>query len=702
MLRKIWHLLGNRSGGRRHADETAEHVDPVLSERPIPPESLDPDAVKIVQRLTRYEHEAYLVGGCVRDLLLGRQPKDFDIGTSATPRQIKRLFRNCRIIGRRFRLAHIYFAGGKVIEVATFRSGDDDNTPPADGDVMIRDDNRFGTVEQDALRRDFTINQLFYDCQASRVIDHTNGLGDLERRLIRTIGEPALRFREDPIRILRAIKFAARLDFDIEKTTRAALLETRDDIPKAAPPRVLEEINRFCRGGAARRSFELLRDTGVFDVILPEFRKPYAPGVGDEAWNTLLQLLEALDRRHRDDEPNETGLIVACLLLPVLWTNLGWAHDGAAPERRSLRVREWVEEWLQPLAVRLRISRREQERCRQILTVLARLVPESDVRPRTRASLLSRPCLPECLSLLEILAEHRGGEFATSLATWQERLERGEADDARAGSIEGEDESGTRPPRRRRRRRRGKRSGRGRGGEGARPEGRRDELADDRPDEASGVDRDGRADRRDDRERREDGDRAPRRARKSGPAPRKKWGGDSFFDALPSVPDDQLGGQGEPNRYGGGDRLSHSGEPEFEVADEVADGSGEASGDGAPDDGAAPKRKRRRRRRKRSWRCGKFTRCRRSLDGIGPRRFRPVGHRRRERLSRGSIGAERTSGRFAGKSPRHPLTRPRSTLHNSNDGSEFEQTFDKNELHERPSRSSPRAHGCRKGRRPSR
>src|SRR5262245_54995651 len=219
----------------------AIHRGPDVVHRPIQPQALDPDAVKIVQRLTRFGHAAYLVGGCVRALLLDRQPKDFDIATSATPRQIKRVFRNCRIIGRRFRLAHIYFQSGKIIEVATFRAHDGEEVPEEGADLLIRDDNQFGTPEQDALRRDFTINALFYDVNAESVLDHVDGLGDLRRRLVRTIGDPHVRFREDPIRILRAIKFAARLDFTIEPATLQALRRHASEIPRAAPPRVLEE-----------------------------------------------------------------------------------------------------------------------------------------------------------------------------------------------------------------------------------------------------------------------------------------------------------------------------------------------------------------------------------------------------------------------------------------------------------------------------
>jgi poly(A) polymerase len=200
-------------------------------------ESIDPDAEKILRRLLRYNHKAYLVGGCVRDLLLGRTPKDFDIATSATPNEIKDLFRNCRIIGRRFRLAHIFF-GSKIIETSTFRMNPREGTPIEEvEELLIRRDNVFGTAEEDARRRDFTMNGLFYDIEAGEVIDYVGGLADIEARLVRTIGDPEIRFREDPVRILRAIKFAARLDFQIEPATYAALLRHRGEIHQCAPPR---------------------------------------------------------------------------------------------------------------------------------------------------------------------------------------------------------------------------------------------------------------------------------------------------------------------------------------------------------------------------------------------------------------------------------------------------------------------------------
>lgn len=226
---------------------------------------IDPDADRVVRKLNRAGYKAYLVGGCVRDLLVQRTPKDFDVATSATPNEIKATFRNSRIIGRRFRLAHVFF-GSKIIEVSTFRANPREED---DHDLLIRRDNVFGTENEDARRRDFTINGLFYDVEREEVIDHVGGLADLDAKLIRTIGDPDVRFQEDPVRMLRAIKFAARLGFGFEPATWRALLRWRGEISKCAPPRLLEEMHRLMRGGAARRSFELLVETGALGVLSP-------------------------------------------------------------------------------------------------------------------------------------------------------------------------------------------------------------------------------------------------------------------------------------------------------------------------------------------------------------------------------------------------------------------------------------------------
>ncbi len=274
--------------------------------------AIDSDADRVVRKLTRAGHKAYLVGGCVRDLLLGRTPKDFDVASSATPNEIKSTFRNSRIIGRRFRLAHVFF-GSKIIETATFRANPRDED---DHDLLIRRDNVFGSEQEDAKRRDFTINGLFYDVEREEVIDHVGGLVDLEARLIRTIGDPDIRFQEDPVRMLRAIKFAARLGFGFEPGTWRALLRWRTEISKCAPPRLLEEVHRLLRGGAARRSFELMVETGVLAVLSPYLAgllegagaPTSAPPVADTAPRPTVPRVEYDEEdpaEHDIDDPEE-------------------------------------------------------------------------------------------------------------------------------------------------------------------------------------------------------------------------------------------------------------------------------------------------------------------------------------------------------------------------------------------------------------
>jgi poly(A) polymerase len=274
--------------------------------------AIDPDADRVVRKLTRAGYKAYLVGGCVRDLLVGRKPKDFDVATSATPNEIKATFRNSRIIGRRFRLAHVFF-GSKIIETSTFRANPRDED---DHDLLIRRDNVFGTETEDARRRDFTINGLFYDVEREEVIDHVGGLADLDARLIRTIGDPDIRFQEDPVRMLRAIKFAARLGFGFDPATWRALLRWRSEISKCAPPRLLEEVHRLLRGGAARRSFELLVETGVLAVLSPylagllegEGAPTTAPPIADTAPRPTVARVEYDEddpAEHDPDDPDE-------------------------------------------------------------------------------------------------------------------------------------------------------------------------------------------------------------------------------------------------------------------------------------------------------------------------------------------------------------------------------------------------------------
>ena len=249
---------------------------PVVYKRPehcISRKNIDPDALKVLYRLSALGYTAYLVGGGVRDLLMGREPKDFDVGTSAKPNEVKRAFRNCFLIGRRFRLAHVRF-GEKVIETATFRQ----NSQTV-GEIIEHaaegplEDNTFGTPETDAFRRDFTINGLFYNIKDFSVIDWVGGMKDIEKKIVRAIGDPEIRFQEDPVRMMRAVKFASRLGFKIERKTMAAMKRYHACILSASVPRVCEEVFRLFPYGHSAEAFELMYETGMLGDLLPTLAK---------------------------------------------------------------------------------------------------------------------------------------------------------------------------------------------------------------------------------------------------------------------------------------------------------------------------------------------------------------------------------------------------------------------------------------------
>lgn len=311
---------------------------------------VDPDCQKVLRRLSQFEYHGFLVGGGVRDLLLDRAPKDFDVATSARPVEVRKLFRNCRLIGRRFRLAHILFSGGKIIEVATFRA----KPRVADDGALITDDNEFGSPQSDAHRRDFTINALFYDAVTNQVIDFVGGLEDLENRVLRTIGDPIVRFREDPIRMLRAVKFAARLDFEIEPGAREAIRSERWDLEKAAVPRLLEELFRLLKGGAARRSVELLDELGLLEIMVPEVAA-YLGRPSEAPFKPLGRLLDALDAALEAGQTFENGVLLAALFWPIYRAALRTMPKRLQPKH----LRPIAERIVAPMGVRLRMPRRD-------------------------------------------------------------------------------------------------------------------------------------------------------------------------------------------------------------------------------------------------------------------------------------------------------------------------------------------------------
>jgi len=415
------------------------------SDHPISRQHIDADALKVLYRLRQFDHIAYLVGGSVRDLLLGRTPKDFDIGTSAHPYQVKRLFRNCWIIGRRFRLAHVKF-GLKVIEVATFRrqipAGTEEEPAPAppvpaptssaaidDSDLLIHHDNTFGTPEEDAFRRDFTLNALFYDIETRSIIDYVGGLGDIRAGLIRCIGVPEERFQEDPVRMLRAIALAARLDFRIDDPILQAISHYHGELARSAPARLMEEIYKVMRAGAAEKTFRMLAETGLLAALAPE-----VPGrITDAFWQSLA----AIDRYRRAFKRNPESLgnaiLLGSLLIPL---GLLDQHRGRTKE---LGARFGI----------LPLARRDVEFLRQIL-MLQRHLRDPNASPRHKRGIMHRSAFPAALMWLEL-----HGNTPALVESWRALQE---------GPADGADDLPTAPdapPRRRRRRRRRRRFGGG-------------------------------------------------------------------------------------------------------------------------------------------------------------------------------------------------------------------------------------------------
>jgi poly(A) polymerase len=408
------------------------------SDHPISRQHIDADALKVLYRLRQFDHIAYLVGGSVRDLLLGRTPKDFDIGTSAHPYQVKRLFRNCWIIGRRFRLAHVKF-GLKVIEVATFRrtvpAGTEEEpvavppvpAPPSeavdDPDLFIHHDNTFGTPEEDAFRRDFTLNALFYDIETRSIIDYVGGLDDIRAGLIRCIGVPEERFQEDPVRMLRAVALAARLDFAIDPPILQAFERYHGELARSAPPRLMEEIYKVLRAGFAEKAFRMLVDTGLLAAVAPEVPGRITP--------TFWQSLAAIDTYRRAFKRNPEALCNA-ILLGSLLIPLGLLdqHHGRTKE---LGARFGI----------LPLARRDVEFLRQIL-MLQRHLRDPNASVRHKRAIINRSAFSAALTWLEL-----HGNIPEIIQSWR-ALQAEAAELMPEGTLPAADG----PPRRRRRRRR--------------------------------------------------------------------------------------------------------------------------------------------------------------------------------------------------------------------------------------------------------
>jgi poly(A) polymerase len=416
-------------------DAAADAVVVDRSEHPISRRRIPENVLKVLYRLHRSGYRAYLCGGSVRDLLMDRQPKDFDVATDAHPTEVRRLFRNSRIIGRRFRLVHIIFQD-QVVEVATFRReperGGDENV-----EILITDDNTFGSPLQDARRRDFTINALFYNIADFSVIDYVEGLEDITQHRVRVIGDPDVRFREDPVRMMRAIEFASRLDFRIEQATYDAILRHRTEILKASPPRVSEEILELLRRGWSRDAMRLLIETALIEPLLPEVYN----AIRDDRAPYFWKMLEVLDRTVQSGRKISDAVSLSVLFLPWIIAELEKEETRRVVRMRIGEVIIFIREAIQPLCARMALSAGTRHHIEQTLETLWRLLePPSEKRAMFR--FVFREPFNDALALLELYALS-SGKYVEQFKQWHAFAQR-----ARRASEEAEP-----APRKRRRRR---------------------------------------------------------------------------------------------------------------------------------------------------------------------------------------------------------------------------------------------------------
>jgi poly(A) polymerase len=382
-----------------------ERSDHSISRRRIPE-----NVLKVLYRLHRSGYRAYLCGGSVRDLLTNRTPKDFDLATDAHPMEIRRLFRNSRIIGRRFRLVHIIFQD-QVVEVSTFRREPERSDDPED--LLITDDNTFGSPLQDARRRDFTINAMFYNIADFSVIDYVGGLDDIAQKRVRVIGDPDVRFREDPVRMMRAVEFASRLGFEIESATYDAILRHRNEILKASPPRVSEEVLELLRRGWANGAFNLMVKCGLLEPLLPEIYAAIAHDRAPYFW----KMLEVLDRTVLAGRKISDPVLLSVLLLPWIISELEKENLRRDGKMRISDVVVFIRDLIQPICARMALAAGTRHHMEQTLETLWRLLePPTDRRAQFR--FVYREPFSDALALLELYALS-SGKYIDVFRQWQ-------------------------------------------------------------------------------------------------------------------------------------------------------------------------------------------------------------------------------------------------------------------------------------------
>ena len=388
-------IIGALTGARISRVELPEPRIIPRPEHKVSRGNIDPDAVKVLYRLHRHGYLAYLVGGGVRDLELGKRPKDFDVGTDARPGQIRKLFRNSRIIGRRFRLVQVFFRGGKIIEVSTFRKAAD-----PDDEEVLGANNTFGTPAEDAMRRDLTINALFYNIADFSVVDYVGGMADLKAGLIRGVGDADVRFHRDPVRILRAIRHAARAGFTLTDDTMAAVESHRDKLALCPPSRIRDELMRDLFGGASRSWLDWAHRTGVLYSLFPPL-EPLYNGKQNSYRDRAGELMSHIDEAFKRNNLPEDAVALAVFLWPALER---LSEEEAFPPGRQGRV-AWsmfVRDNITRLAEPVQFPKRMLERARQIGGVMG-FLKETDPGLRLPKKLVTKGYFDSACELAKIL-----------------------------------------------------------------------------------------------------------------------------------------------------------------------------------------------------------------------------------------------------------------------------------------------------------
>ena len=372
---------------------------------------LDPRALEIVHTLIRAGHEAYLVGGCIRDLLRGRTPKDFDVATSAHPETVRQLFPNCRLIGKRFRLAHIYYGRNTIFEVATFRR-------ESEASEQVRGDNSYGTLEDDVHRRDFTINALYYDVQKHEIIDRLNGLADVAQGLIRIIGDPKTRFTEDPVRMLRAVRFMSKLGLPLETETAEAIPKNRKKLAAVPPARLGDECLKLFLSGDGQACFDNLREYKLFTMLFPDVDHLFFHPNGEFATYAVRLAQAALastDQRVREGKQVTLAFVLAAFLWPVFQLQYaGMLRDGQRSWHEVMH--EAIDIVLLAANERVAITLRLRAIIREIWTLQARLELAAG-NQKKMVAVLAHPRFRAAYDFL-LIRQQAGENLPALVETW--------------------------------------------------------------------------------------------------------------------------------------------------------------------------------------------------------------------------------------------------------------------------------------------